>query len=145
MNTNEIITKFRTHIVKRCEFSIFNVYFFGKLNQVESDIVAITKSGYAYEYEVKVSRADFLADRRKKKWITYRHQKNHAPKYFYYLLPEGLIKEDEVPHFAGIIECHNIHGQIIFKEVKKPEILNKLKVSNKQVYKLMKKFYYKSL
>lgn len=37
-----------------------NVHFWGW----ESDLVSVSKAGYAYEYEIKVSRADFLAEKR---------------------------------------------------------------------------------
>lgn len=47
-------------------------------------------------YEIKVSRSDFLAD---KKW------KNYLPlcNTFYFVCPKGLIKKDEIPDDVGLI------------------------------------------
>ncbi len=51
-------------------------------------------------YEVKATRADFLADLRAGKW------KRYLPRLtrFYFAAPEGIIKEGELPGDAGLIE-----------------------------------------
>ena len=36
----------------------------GHLWAWESDLISVTKAGYAHEYEIKISRADFLAEQR---------------------------------------------------------------------------------
>lgn len=85
----------------------------------ESDSILVTKAGYAYEFEIKISRNDFRND--------FKHKKNkhlflegkagdlgavlddrYRPNYFYYAVPEGLISEDEVPEYAGLIYVKNI-------------------------------------
>lgn len=40
----------------------------------ESDWLSVTGAGYADEYEVKASRSDFLADRRKSRHLRYTHR-----------------------------------------------------------------------
>ena len=53
-------------------------------------------------YEIKLSRADFLADLRKQD----KHfGALHASHYFYYAAPAGMIKPEEVPSWAGPDRC----------------------------------------
>lgn len=70
------------------------------------------KTGVSYLVECKVSRADFLADR-KKPW----RQGEHAGMgtYRYFLTPPGLVKVEELPEGWGLLEVHawgvrTIHG-----------------------------------
>lgn len=79
----------------------------------EADVIEITKSGYATEYEVKISRSDFFNDGKKKigfykgkvvNWNKFDMlQEGKRVNYFYYVVPKGLITVDEVPEFAGLI------------------------------------------
>lgn len=96
----------------------------------EMDVATMTKSGLLREFEVKISRSDFLAD--KKKIIKFAHyeMKNEktAPNYFGYVCPTGLIKPDEIPSYAGLYyylengnidfikECKRIHNGKVNKE-----------------------------
>lgn len=75
----------------------------------ESDIWIMTKSGYAYEVEIKISRNDFKNDFRNKK---NKHllleskdtaENKRRPNYLYYAVPEGLISDEEVPEYAGLL------------------------------------------
>lgn len=90
----------------------------------ECDVFEITQAGYFREYEIKLSRSDFLADAKKMRqdWdekvptdpsqgFTYVKRAKHAcmgqpngPQQFYYVCPRGLVKESEVPSWAGFIE-----------------------------------------
>ena len=107
------------------KYVIENLYVF----KWESDKLIETRSGLIYEFEVKVSRSDFFNDFNKKdkhfvlegKTGTvpsyddvkarycfvndenYRTDKYKRPNYFYYAVPEGLVKEEEVPDYAGLI------------------------------------------
>lgn len=75
-------------------------YFFGH----EMDVCSISKSGLITEFEVKVSKSDFKADAQKNKWRYFEAKvEKQIPNYFYYVCPEGLIKVEEVPQFAGLI------------------------------------------
>lgn len=69
----------------------------------EMDVCSITKNGMLYEIEVKVSRSDFHADKKKEKWRWLALKPENGPNYFYYACPEGMIKEAEVPAFAGLL------------------------------------------
>ncbi len=94
----------------------------------ETDVLSITKAGYIHEYELKISRSDFKADAKKSKFRRYIHQVASV-NYFYYVYPTGLLKEEEIPNFAGIIEVHATETKIYFKEVRKPVRIGKQKCS----------------
>jgi hypothetical protein len=71
----------------------------------EADFVAISRVGYLTEIEIKVSKADLLADASKYKFQDPRHKGWAKIKEFYYAVPESLVKD--VPEsyrlVAGII------------------------------------------
>lgn len=109
----------------------------------EMDVIAVTKDGYVNEFEVKMSRADFLADFKKHM----KHQaysgkiepgrleilKTYVPNRFFYCCPTGLIKPQEAPEYAGLIYFtkFQIKGQekpiMKFEVVKKAPIIHKNK------------------
>lgn len=65
----------------------------------ECDLLVLTKAGYAYEIEIKISKADLLKDREKR----HNHESKKISRLFF-ALPEPLIKWAEyVPARAGII------------------------------------------
>jgi hypothetical protein len=83
----------------------------------ECDLWEVTKPGYGVEYEVKVSRGDFFADASKQCWVRVdgkrqprvkhydlRDRLPHAPSRFYFVVPAGLVRLDEIPEWAGLIE-----------------------------------------
>lgn len=127
-------------------------YFTENLNVYdwESDVLKITKSGYAYEFEIKISRADFKNDfKHKKKKHTLLESKESSskmPNYFYYVVPEGLVTEDEVPEYAGLIYVYATvigNGKIYyqFQEIKAAPRLHGNKIDENNL-KLIDKFYY---
>lgn len=127
-------------------------YFTENLNVYdwESDVLKITKSGYAYEFEIKISRSDFKNDfKHKKKKHTLLESKENSskiPNYFYYVVPEGLVSEEEVPEYAGLIY---VLGTIMgkgsvyyqFQEIKKAPKLHSNKIDEISL-NLIDKFYY---
>lgn len=127
-------------------------YFTENLNVYdwESDVLKITKSGYAYEFEIKISRGDFKNDfkHKKKKHLLLENKENKAkmPNYFYYVVPEGLVTEDEVPEYAGLIYVHatiigNSRIYYQFQEIKAAPKLHSNKIDENNL-KLIDKFYY---
>lgn len=100
------------------DYSMPNVHIFCN----ESDFVTITKAGYVDEYEIKISRSDFLADRKKHRHKAYEYlspwnwregwsgNETHIypnaryPNRFWYVTPVGLVAESDLPDFAGLIE-----------------------------------------
>lgn len=94
----------------------------------ESDFIAVTRAGMIHEVEVKVSRSDFKADLKKVnrhlhlsgKGVTitspYRGEQHERlaerrPNYFWYAAPYGLIKVEELPPYAGLIEVGDFMPQ----------------------------------
>lgn len=94
----------------------------------EMDVMSVSKSGYLYEFEVKVSRSDFMADFKKKN-----RQFNDgingvvvprlSPNFFSYVCPDGMIVENEIPSYAGLYYA-SING---LKTIRKPTIIHKEK------------------
>jgi len=90
----------------------------------ECDLWVVTKAGYMREYEIKLSVADFRADRNKMespKWTLDEHgewtaskprTKHHrlaegdpkGPVQFWYVTPAGLLAGLTLPTWAGLIE-----------------------------------------
>lgn len=114
----------------------------------ESDFLAISKSGYVAEVEIKISKSDFNNDAKKVlayskiKKHDYLHDKetSYKPNKFFYAFPEGLIKHDEVDINYGIIEL----GKGIVRNAKflhKKELLSQ----NWFLLQMMKKFYYRNI
>lgn len=127
------------------------------LGRFEADIFEITKSGYLYEYEVKISRADFKAEKKK----TGKKEKllsGERCNYFSYLVPEGLILPDEVPEYAGLVYINGVRysparkmgnyddpdwmfPHLITTVVKNPPKLSGEKLGDKWLSKLMESTY----
>ncbi len=100
------------------------------LTSFECDVASIGKSGMIYEFEVKISRADFIKDKSKKyKWANkskfdiYQTEPDKAPNFFSYCCPQGLINEIEIPSFSGL---YYFNGNEII-EVRKPKQLHNVK------------------
>ena len=86
----------------------------------EADVFEITRAGYFREYEIKLTRADFLADAEKRKEQRFRRvglptndQTKHervqqgdpaGPSQFWFVTPAGLLTPEMVPPWAGLIE-----------------------------------------
>ena len=69
----------------------------------ECDLFIVKKSGYAVEVEIKRTKADLLADFKKK------HDHSDVRiREFYYALPEKLLESctELIPEHAGIISCY---------------------------------------
>lgn len=130
----------------------------------ESDSLAVTKSGYVYEYEIKISKSDFKNDFKHKK---VKHQilegtykiigdeflgdgkmrESDKPNYFYYVVPENLISVDEIPNYAGLIYIvprYNSNGEPYWYDAKVIKVAPKIhneKIDENHL-RLTEKFYY---
>lgn len=137
-----ISAKFLNH-----KYKLYNSYVFSW----ESDYFSTTTDNrYIYEVEVKLSRADFFADFKKSE----KHQmlqnafsfktKNdvHAktPNRIYYCCPEGMIKLEELPAYAGLLYIEK--NGISVRQVKLAPFIHKEENVNKYLLKLIDKFYF---
>ena len=140
------------------KYKINNLYVFDRA--WESDYLALTKSGYLYEGEVKISRSDFKADMKKKRkhqvlegtyqpkeidvWEKGKRkgkelEKVLKPHYFFYAVPEGLIDVEEVPEYAGLVYLTDVYPY--WKWAKTAPKLHGDKFSDEEL-NLTEKFYY---
>ena len=85
----------------------------------ENDLCAVTKAGFWTEFEVKLSRPDFLADKAKERreWVgrypdaMISIENKHAllattergPARFYYCVQDGVATEADMPAWAGLL------------------------------------------
>jgi len=148
MTTLDIEKAFVKNIrVARNNFVFPNIY----LGDFECDVLEITKSMYAYEYEVKISVSDFKADKKKKGKFD-----NPRTNYFYYIVPKGLIDIDMLPDYAGLIYCEPITcgyyskergnyeiKKLYFSIVKSAPKIKKEKMCDNTFRYLLQKVYYR--
>ena len=99
----------------------------------ESDYWVMDVGGTAKEFEIKISRSDYLCDAKKPK-----HQSDKGANYFYYVCPKDLIKKDEVDKRYGLIYIWET-GHVSIE--KKPRRLNDRKFDNWQL--LANKMYFR--
>ena len=91
----------------------------------ECDVLRVTKAGMLYEYEIKTSKADFKKDAEKAHnsytgKVT-KHQyiiNSKRISQFFYVVPEGLIKPEEVQPEFGLIYARDYGDFITFNIVK---------------------------
>lgn len=131
-------------------------------NWFECDFLKITNSGYMYEYEIKLSRSDYNADKRKKQYdnkkqdYVTKHDKlrngdTNGPSKFFFVVPTDMIKVDEVPEFAGLIyastsiEGHSSYLMVRLTVVKEAPRLHKTKWDMSRIWKLAKAYQYRYL
>lgn len=102
MNSTDIIKLLYSHCEKHPiaieeKHSFLNTY-------CDADFVAVTSSGQVYEFEIKVSRADFLRDFKKRRHAIYTDERpGQKPNRFWYVAPPGVVDEN-LPEWAGLIE-----------------------------------------
>jgi hypothetical protein len=70
----------------------------------EMDLLVVTKSGYAYEVEIKTSKADLIKDKGK----PHHHDCSKISR-LYFAIPESLVPHIEhIPEHAGILVVKNV-------------------------------------
>ena len=109
--------------------------FFEKNYLHECDLLILSKSNYATEVEIKISKADLLKDKEKK----HGHFHSHI-KYLWFAVPEKLkeIALKEIPERAGLFILHKWEdNRITVHIVKKAKAQkNSIKWTDKQRLKL---------
>lgn len=134
-----ILDRLRLGYMSNPAYVIANLFVF----TWESDFLLKTKSGYWYEVEVKISRADFKNDRKHKsdKYdILEGRKEGLRPNYFSYCVPKELLDSvrDLIPDYAGISVVDG-YGNVWL--MRPPEPLHKEKLSD-EALGLLEKFYY---
>lgn len=128
------------------------------LVRFETDLVVLSKAGFATGVEIKVSKADLKNDLKKdhikdlnKVWlhgVTPLEAYYKNLKYFTYAVPEFLEEAalEQIPEFCGLLSCrkinytHNYHRgdytKMEIHTIRKPKILFKVKWDYKMRYNL---------
>jgi hypothetical protein len=71
----------------------------------DADFVAVSMGGLITEYEIKVSRSDFLRDRKKLRHEIYSMDKpGELPNRFFYATAPGIVTAEDIPSWAGWME-----------------------------------------
>lgn len=111
----------------------------------ECDVLAISKSNLASEYELKITRSDFLADFKKPKHKKFERGEGGYISKFWYVVPEGLIKKKEVPDYAGLMYYRKQGKHRIVTPVKQPKTLRANKIDTKTFRRLYRSMMFRFL
>jgi hypothetical protein len=133
----------------------------------ESDVLVLRDSGTLIEYEIKLTKADYMNDFKKKARINPNNKNNRAPQIFinekglttrheylqsglganmfYYVLPTELIERVEVPEFAGIISVRETNSTYRCRCAlrRKAKMLHKDKFGDAVKKKIHQSLYYR--
>lgn len=97
MNTRHMEIRLANYFDFRQKIIVPNISW--GLNIHECDLLIISKSGYATEVEIKISKQDLIADAKKR-----HHHQSDKIKFLYFALPEKLESFiNYIPKQAGII------------------------------------------
>lgn len=125
----------------------------GALGTGVRDLLRVTKDGRVWEYEIKISKADYRRDTGKLAHVYMQSAwqklgdlfsepvrtkgvgKGYlfCPHRFYYAVPEGLLEGEEVPEYAGIIEV----GQFV-QQVRPAKLLHEESTPKRTLHYLMR-------
>lgn len=98
----------------------------------ECDLLVLTGSNYLYEVEIKISKADLIADVFKK-----HHHLHPAIKRLYFAIP-AFLKDDieHIPERAGIILVHKRKDHIFCRLERKPKDQKGYKLKEEEKLKI---------
>jgi hypothetical protein len=129
-------------------------YFFNKKNcsyfscntnalDFESDFLAVNKSDFVFECEIKISRSDFFADFKKEQKHKLLSEGKHKANYFFYAVPSGLILPSDVPPYAGLIYIDKVGNRYRVTIMKDAPRMHKEKLSQDVLIKILRSMMYK--
>lgn len=160
-NIIKLLAKHPNH-TQRYTFMVPNCY---TTHDNEADLFCVRKSGLCDEFEIKTSRSDFLADKRKRvcnhelefkdfDWkvrglefapnTKYKFQAmldgDMPTNYFWYVVKKGICEASEIPSFAGFIE---VSEKGTLRIVKSPDKIHGKKLSSEKQLSFAKKNSYR--
>lgn len=159
MTSKEIYKYLNNYYQSRVKYCVENIYCFHPFYK-ETDFLVIQHNGYTIDIEIKISRQDYLKDRKKIHkhnilkngyfQVDYKYHGKHEPNTpiytnnrpnkFFFCCPEGLIKESDLEPHQGLMYVLE-SGEI--KKIKEAKFLHKEIVDLEPV--LCRKFYYSYL
>ena len=167
ISESKIVQSLNNYFIGNCRYKLNNAFIFR--SDWESDFFVQKNNGYSYEFEIKISRSDFLCDKKKiikhsilengffnKKhktgqydfnlqktiWTETSEQKEESfrPNKFFYIVPKGLIKIEEIPKYAGLFYYEPYTGNCGLTKVKDAPFIHKDILDFEKA--LCSKFYY---
>ena len=138
---DEICFDLMTFIRKTPNEVVIPNFYFGFY---EMDVFRLTPSGFVTEYEIKTSRSDFKNDFKKSRTVSFskklddntevfKHEEIEKGSYksnrFFFIVPEGLVKPEEVPNNCGLIYYKKYEGTTFgrFTTVKPAKMIHRNK------------------
>ncbi len=123
-------------------------------NWWECDLLSVSKAGFWTEHEIKISVADFNADKEKSRQFRYgdKIQNKHlllesktvdGPNYFYYVVPEELANKIVIPDWAGLKTCVSYGKRCHINVVKRAPKLHGNKIDQKVIDHMRGVCYYR--
>lgn len=130
------VLKYHSPVIENIQLSVF-----------ELDVMSVSRSSMIYDFEVKISRSDFLRDKKKKKYLYFEQCLNrtsppsgftNVPNYFSFACPMNMISENEIPDYAGLYYIDN-HEQCF--EIKKPRRIHKQECDRAFIHEKVSRIY----
>jgi len=144
--SQDITNALHKKYINNCKYKVSSIYVFR--NDWESDFFLQKANDYCYEFEVKVSKADYKKDFTKytKHEIlsTGKFTKHDGsicdwskrPNKFYFVVPMGMLEAKDIPTYAGLMV---ITDKGVLKTIKDAPFLHKNKLKLEEA--LCQKFY----
>jgi hypothetical protein len=108
------------HYFNEHKYMFHNIYFFNDL--WECDAVHFLENGVCHEYEIKTKHFDYVDDFEKVKKHSMLPLGESCANKFFYVTPFDLVKKEELPPYAGLIEVSENRVRI----KKSAPVLNKI-------------------
>lgn len=134
---------------------------FSPPNWWENDVLAVTKSGYWIEHEIKVTKSDFNDDSKKVKelrdrdngWRTgisknkhdlLKEGANFGPNNFYFVIHEKLEGQVEIPDWAGVKIAQQGKSRVFISILKKaPRLHSEKTITQEMINSAMRSCYFR--
>lgn len=103
--------------VALCEFRPGTGYGVNSERWIDFYVIQCWGDLHTLAFEIKVSRSDFLAElkqpEKRRLALHYSHE-------FYFVAPAGMIKPEELPVEAGLLEAREEFGVVVLREKRSP-------------------------
>jgi hypothetical protein len=126
----------------------------------EADLLSMTKSYLLHEFEIKTTRSDWVKEKRSienksddgcklrrayalSKQLNEKMDLGIAPNYFWLCAPSNVVREEEIPDYAGLIEVYDFRKKTRIRVIKDAPRLHDGKASDKIMYNMMRSLNFK--
>ena len=139
----KLTDKIKKRLLRWCQTNSYdivlpNFYY----EDYEMDVFKLSYSGICIEYEIKVSRSDYLRDF--KKYLDYTNGTKHYTllngkricNRFYFVMPTDMVDVSEVPSYCGLIYYDEKYDSLSYKRNGKILHRNKMEDYKELAFKL---------